>query len=59
MNILNKDFKATCCGNILKKGTVIKELKRIGPRKVMIVTDEGHVHKIKMREGSDAISIPD
>jgi hypothetical protein len=52
---LSRDCKATCCGNILKAGTEIMEMKRIGARKVMIVTLEGHVHKIKMREKSDAV----
>ena len=52
---LSRDVKAKCCKNILKAGTEIKESKRIGTRVLMIVTNEGHVHKIKARENSDAI----
>lgn len=55
MLAITRDIKAKCCGNILKAGTKIKDLKIMGPRTVIISTSEGHVHKIKMRENSDLI----
>lgn len=58
MPSLIKDKKAKCCGCVIKAGSVIKEIKRIGPRTVMISFADNTVHKFKMRDNSDAISRP-